>query len=66
MNDLLFNLSFAFYGRACLSNKKFKEFQSLENDFSQKDWYKFGMAKMAVLNLFKLFWYKKTGRKLEW
>ena len=64
MNDLLSNLSFAFYGRACLSNKKLKEFQSLENDFSQKDWYKFGMAKNGCSEFIQTVLVQKDWKKI--
>ena len=34
--------------------------------FSQKDWYKFGMAKYGCSEFFPTFFPKKTGINLEW
>ena len=34
--------------------------------FSQKDWYKFGMAKNGCSKFFPTIFPKKTGTNLEW
>ena len=36
------------------------------DNFSQKDWYKFGMEKMAIPYYFPTMFLKKTGTNLEW
>ena len=41
-------------------------FQIFSNNFSQEDWYKFGMAKNGHSEFFPTIFPKKTGINLEW
>ena len=41
-------------------------FQIFSDNFSQKDWYKFKMAKNGCSKLFLTIFPKKTGTNLEW
>ena len=47
------------FGQKCL-------FQSFSDNVSQKDWYKFGMAKNGCFNFFLTIFPKRTGINLEW
>ena len=41
-------------------------FQMISDNFSQKDWYKFGMAKNGCSEFFLTIFPKKTGINSEW
>ena len=41
-------------------------FKFFSNNFSQEDWYKFGMAKNGHSEFFPTIFPKKTGINLEW
>ena len=39
---------------------------NFSNNFSQRDWYKFGMAKNGCSDFFPTIFPKETGINLEW
>ena len=44
---------------------KYGCFKFFSDNFAQKDWYKFGMAKTGYSESFLTIFLKKTGKKLE-